>query len=151
MPGGAPLNKDAEGHLTALHSPPSLCSFYSGPPVLYGRPVRASTPSTGHPIVYCSFPHKKRGDELSRTLIQRVLCLPNECSLLFNSQWAKALCSGADHLLTVSYDQQCSATYTVRAVEQVVTTGTTTGWGMDKDTCFRLFHPESYTMLRSDA
>ena len=31
-----------------------------------------------------TFRTTRRGDELSRTLIQRILCLPNECGLLFN-------------------------------------------------------------------
>ena len=48
-----------------------------------------------------AFRTTKRGDEVSRTLIQSILRLPNECGLLFNFQWGKILRSGADHLLTV--------------------------------------------------
>ena len=37
----------------------------------------------------------KRGDGLSRTLIQRILRLPNECSFLFNLLWGKTMRDGA--------------------------------------------------------
>ena len=46
----------------------------------------------------------KGGDGLSRTLIQRILRLPNECGFLFNFQWGKTMRDGADHLMTVEYD-----------------------------------------------
>ena len=38
-----------------------------------------------------AFRTTKRGDELSRTLIQRILRLPNESGLLVNFQWEKKL------------------------------------------------------------
>ena len=88
-----------------------------------------------------AFRTTKRGDELSRTLIQRILRLPNECGLLFNFQWGKTLRSGADHLLTVSYDQQCWTTCPVRAVEQFVATGTASGWDMTKGYLFPTISP----------
>ena len=54
-------------------------------------------------IALCTvaFRTTKRGDELSRTLIQNILRLPNECGLLFNFQWGMTLRSWADHPLTV--------------------------------------------------
>ena len=88
-----------------------------------------------------AFPTTKRGHELSRTLIQRILRLPNECGLLFNFQWGETLRSGADHLLTVSYDHQCWATCPVRAVEQFVATGTAYGWDMTKGYLFPTISP----------
>ena len=51
-----------------------------------------------------SFSTLKRGDGLSRTLIQRILRLPNECGFLFNFQWGTTMRDGADHLMTVEYD-----------------------------------------------
>ena len=44
----------------------------------------------------------KRGDELTRTLIQRILRLPNHSGLLFNLQWGKTMRCGADHLISVA-------------------------------------------------
>ena len=38
-----------------------------------------------------AFSTLKRGDGLSRTLIQRILRLPNECGFLFNLQWGKTM------------------------------------------------------------
>ena len=67
-----------------------------------------------------AFRTTKRGDELSRTLIQRILRLPNESGLLFNFQWGKTMRDGADHLLTITYDNQSLAICPVRAVEQYI-------------------------------
>ena len=44
----------------------------------------------------------KRGDGLRRTLIQRILWLPNECGFLFNLQWGKTMRDGANHLIQCS-------------------------------------------------
>lgn len=63
-----------------------------------------------------AFSNTKRGDGLSRTLIQRIIRLPNECGFLFNFQWGKAMRDGADHLMTVEYDTKFMATCPVRAV-----------------------------------
>ena len=94
-----------------------------------------------------AFRTTKRGDELSRTLIHRIQRLPNEGGLLFNFQWGKTLRSGADHLLTVSYDQQCWATCPVRAVEQFVATGTASGWDMTKGYLFLTISPGKSVVL----
>ena len=48
-----------------------------------------------------AFSTTKRGDGLSRTLIQRILRLPNECGFLFDFQWGKTMRGGANHLMTV--------------------------------------------------
>ena len=45
-----------------------------------------------------AFKTTKRGDELSRTLIERILRLPNHSGFLFNFQWGKTMRDGADHL-----------------------------------------------------
>ena len=50
-----------------------------------------------------AFSTTKQGDGLSRTLIQRILRLPNECDFLFTFQWGKTMQDGADHLMTVEY------------------------------------------------
>ena len=78
-------------------------------------------------VAFCT---TKRGGGLSRTLI-----------LLFNFQWGRTLRSGADHLLTVSYDQQYWATCPVRAVEQFVATGTAYGWDMSKRYLYSTISP----------
>ena len=51
-----------------------------------------------------AFSTLKRGDVLSRTLILRILRLPNECGFLFNFQCGKTMRDGTDHLMTVEYD-----------------------------------------------
>ena len=83
-----------------------------------------------------AFRTTKRGDELSRTLIQRILRLPNESGLLFNFQWGKTMRDGADHLMTVAYDNKSLATCPVRAVEQYVQIGSAVGWDMTKGYLF---------------
>ena len=50
-----------------------------------------------------AFGTTKRGDELTRTLIERILRLPNDSGLLLNFQWGKKLRSGANHLMAVPY------------------------------------------------
>ena len=46
-----------------------------------------------------AFETTKRGDELSRTLIQRILRIPNRSGFLFNFQWGKTMRDVADHLI----------------------------------------------------
>ena len=72
----------------------------------------------------------KRGDGLRRTLIQRILRLPNECGFLFNFQWGKTMRDGADHLMTVEQDTKPMTTCPIRAVEQYIAVGTALGWNM---------------------
>ena len=72
----------------------------------------------------------KRGDELSRTLIQRILRLPNLSGFLFNFQRGKTMRDGADHLISIAYNHECLATCPVTAVEQPVAIGSAIGWDM---------------------
>ena len=72
----------------------------------------------------------KRGDELSRTLIQRILRLPNLSGFLFNFQWGETMRDGADHLILVAYSHDCLATCPVTAVEQLIAVGSAIGWDM---------------------
>ena len=78
----------------------------------------------------------KRGDGLSRTLIQRILRLPNECDFLFNFQWGKTIRDDADHLMTVEYDTKRMTTCPIRAVEQYIAVGTALGWNMTQGYLF---------------
>ena len=82
-------------------------------------PYTRALPARDIALFTVAFRTTKRGDKLSRTIIQRILRLSNECGLLFNFQWGETL---------VSYDRQCWATCPVRAVEQFVATGTASGW-----------------------
>ena len=77
-----------------------------------------------------AFSTLKRGDGLSRILIQRILRLPNECGFLFNFQWGKTIRDGADHLMTVEYNTKRMTTRPIRAVEQYIAVGTALGWNM---------------------
>ena len=83
-----------------------------------------------------AFGTTKRGDELTRTLTQRILRLPNHCGFLFNFQWGKTMRDGADHLLTIPYDEQHPDTCAIRAVEQWIAVGNFAGWDMDKGYLF---------------
>ena len=83
-----------------------------------------------------AFSTLKRGDGLSRTLIQRILWLPNECGFLFNFQWGKTMRDGADHLMTVEYDTKRMTTCPIRAVEQYIAVGTALGWNMTQGYLF---------------
>ena len=53
-----------------------------------------------------AFRTTKRGAELTATLIQRILRLPNKSGLMFNFQYGKTQRDGADHILTVPYDEE---------------------------------------------
>lgn len=99
-----------------------------------------------------AFGSTKRGDELSRTLIQRILRLPNDSGLLFNFQWGKTMRDGADHLLSVSYNSRHPAICPVRAVEQYIAIGKAMGWNMDKGYLFSATLPgkTSQTPLRAN-
>ena len=78
----------------------------------------------------------KRGDGLSRILIQRILRLPNECGFLFSFQWGKTMRDGADHLMTVEYDTKRITTCPIRAVEQYIAEGTALGWNITEGYLF---------------
>ena len=83
-----------------------------------------------------AFSTTKRGDELTRTLIQRILRLPNHCGFLLNFQWGKTMRDGADHLLTIPYDAQHADTCPVRAIERWIEVGNFAGWDMGKGYLF---------------
>ncbi|CAM9646805.1 unnamed protein product, partial [Sphacelaria rigidula] len=95
-----------------------------------------------------AFSTTKRGNELTRTLIQRILRLPNHSGFMFNFQWGKALRGGADHLLTVPYDELYPATCPVRAVEQRVKVGTSMGWNMTRGYLFPQIDTSTTTPTR---
>ena len=78
----------------------------------------------------------KRGHGLSRTLIQRILRLPNECGFLVNFQWGKTMRDGADHLMAVEYDTKRMTTRPIREVEQYIAVGTALGWNMTQGYLF---------------
>ena len=50
-----------------------------------------------------TFETAKRGDELSRTLIPRILRRPNLSGFLFNFQWGKTMRDGTGCLISVAY------------------------------------------------
>ena len=84
-----------------------------------------------------AFSTTKRGDGLSRTLLERILRLPNGCGFLFNFQWGKTMRDGADYLMTVEYDTKRMTTC---PVEQYIAEGTALGWNMTKGYLFsRIF------------
>ena len=83
-----------------------------------------------------AFETTNHGDELSRTLIQRILRLPNLCGFLFNFQWGKTMRYGADHLISVAYNHECLVTCPVTAVEQLIAVGSAIGWDMTRGYLF---------------
>ena len=86
-------------HLTAIIAHMTLHIRCTQDP--YDRVVFARDIALFTVVAFNTF---KRGDRLSRTLIQRILRLPNECGFLFNFQWGETMRDGADHLMTVEYD-----------------------------------------------
>ena len=110
-------------------------------------PLRARLQSTSDPytrvvlarelaLFTVAFETTKRGDELSHTLIQRILRLPNLSRFLFNFQWGKAIRGGGDYLISVAYNHECLATYPVKAVEHLITVGSVIGWDMTRGYLF---------------
>ena len=87
-----------------------------------------------------AFSTTKRGDELTRTLIQGILRLANHCGFLFNFQWGKTMRDGADHLLKVPYDEQHADTCPIGTVENWVAIGKFVGWDMEKGYLLSLIH-----------
>ena len=75
-----------------------------------------------------AFEITKRVDELSRTLIERIIRPPNLSGFLFNFQWGKTMRDGVDHLISVAYNHECLATCPVTAVGQLITVGSVIGW-----------------------
>lgn len=51
---------------------------------------------------------------------------------MFNFQWGKTQRDGADHILTIPYDEKDLSICPVRAVEQLVAVGNCAGWDMTK-------------------
>ena len=85
----------------------------------YTRVVFARDPA----LFTVAFEATKRGDELNRTLIQRILRLPFLSGFLYNFQWGKTMRDGADHLISVAYNHEYLAACPVTAVEQLITAG----------------------------
>ena len=52
-----------------------------------------------------AFTTTNRGDELTRTLIQRILRRPNRSGLMFNLHWGTRLRDGSDDLITIPYER----------------------------------------------
>lgn len=77
-----------------------------------------------------AFSTTKRGAELMNILIQRILRLPNKSGLMCNFQWGKTQREGADHLLTIPYDEEYISICPVRATEQLIAVGAQVGWDM---------------------
>ena len=108
-------------HLAAIIAHMTLCLRCTQD--LYDRAVLARDIA----LFTVAFSALKRGDGLSRTLIQRILRLPNECGFLFNFQWGKTMRDGADHLMTAEYDTKRTTTCPIRADEQYIAVGTALG------------------------
>ena len=83
-----------------------------------------------------AFETTKRGGDLSRTLIQRILRLLNLSGFLFNFQWGKTMSGGTDHLISVTYNHECLATCPVTAVEQHFAIESAIGWDMTRGYLF---------------
>ena len=96
---------------------------------MYIRFVYPRNACTGDLALFTvAFETTKRGDELSRTLIQHILRLPNLSGFLLNFQWGKTMKDGADHLILAAYNHECLATCPVTAVEQLIVVGSAIGW-----------------------
>ena len=83
-----------------------------------------------------AFESTKRGDELSRTIIQRTLRLPNLSGFPLNFLWGKTMKDGADHLISVAYNHECSAPSPVTAGEQLIAVGSAMAWDLTRGYLF---------------
>ena len=83
-----------------------------------------------------AFSTTKRGAELTAMLIQRIL----KSGLRFSFPYGKAQRDGADHILTVPYDEEYVAVCPVRAVTQMIDIGKGVGWDMAGGYFFLRFH-----------
>ena len=71
-----------------------------------------------------------------------LLRLPKDSGFMFNFQWGKTLRGGADHLMTVPYNEKHFATCPGRAGEQFIEVGKPVGWDMTSGHLFlRLNRP----------
>ena len=95
-----------------------------------------------------AFSTTTRGDELTWTLMQRILRLPNRSGLMFTFQWGKTLRDGSDHLITGPYGEECVATCPVRTVEQLVEVGRYAGRDMSKGCLFQTITRRGETLVR---
>ena len=73
-------------------------------PAVHTEPLRQDSFTQDIAPFTAAFSTTKRGDGPSRTLLQRILRLPNECGFLFNFQRGNTMRDGTDHLMTVKYD-----------------------------------------------
>ena len=87
-----------------------------------------------------AFSTTKRGAELTATLVQRILRLPKKSGLMFSFPYGKAQRDGADHILTVPYDEEYVAVCPVRAVTQMIDIGKGVVWAMTGGYFFLRFH-----------
>ena len=94
-----------------------------------------------------AFSTTKRGVELTNILIQRILRLPNRSGLMCNFQWGKTQRDGADHILTVPYDEEYVAICPVRAVERFIAVGKQVGW----DTTSGYLFPDISESMQGEA
>ena len=85
-------------------------------------------------LLTAAFNTTKRGDELTHTLIQRILRLPSDSGLLFKFQLGNTMRCGADHLISVAYEEVHIATCPGTAVEEFVSIGL--GWDMESGYLF---------------
>ena len=83
-----------------------------------------------------AFETTKRGGELSRTLIQRILRPPNLSEFLLYFHWGKTMKDGADHLTTVAYNHECLATFLVTAAKQLIAVGSAIDWNVTRGYLF---------------
>ena len=103
---------------------------------MYIRFVYPRSACMGPGLFTVAFETTKRNDELSRTLILRILRLPILIGFLFNFQWGKIIRDGADHLISVAYNHECLATCPVTTVEQLIAIGSAIGWDMTRGYLF---------------
>jgi len=84
-----------------------------------------------------AFSTTKRGDELTRTPIQRILRLPNKCGFLVNFQWGKPCeTDPTTCLFALTYHEEHCNICPILAIEQYVAVGTSLGWDMTKGSLF---------------
>lgn len=84
-------------------------------------------------VAFCT----TRGEIDAHTSIQRVLGLTNHFGFMFSFQWGETMRNGANHFLTIPYEEVRVATCPIRAVgEQWIAVGTHARWDVTKGNLF---------------
>ena len=83
-----------------------------------------------------AFSASNLGEELTRKQMQLVIRQTNRRGFMFQFQRGNIMRDGADHLITIPYEEVNSSTCPIRSVQRQIAVGTDAGWDMTKGYLF---------------